>query len=125
MLSCPLLGLRVMQRLHDLHGRHHSSVCGLFLQTSRRRCFCRTLSIFDPLIFFFAFSGDWRDAGARQESSRPPYVSQSGRRCCRKADEARPDYICTFLPYFYYFSDLAACGNLFSNISITPRFQRF
>ena len=98
MLSCFLVGVRLLQGVNAVHGKHHISLCDLFMYTGRRRCFCCTLSIFDPLSFTFRFSGDWRDAGARPESSRPLYVFPSSRQCSEKGGEAGSDPMCIFVP---------------------------
>ena len=100
MLSCLLLGVRVMLRCHDLHGRHHISVCGLSISTGRRPCFCCTMSIVDPQSFSFRSSGDWWDAVAKQESSRALYVCLRSGQCSGKGGEAGLDPICSPVPYF-------------------------
>ena len=71
MLSCLLLGMRVMQRVHDLHGKHHISVCGLFMETDRSCCFRCTLSIFDRRSFSFSFSGR---GGTQVQDRNPPVL---------------------------------------------------
>ena len=82
MLSCLLLGVRVMQRVHDLRSKHHTSVCGLFMSTGRRRCFCCTLSIFDPPSLFPL--GSVVIGGTQVQDRNPPVLFVS----FRAADDA-------------------------------------